>query len=48
MRQPISCGVLSLLVLLQARQQATKFSHSSFPPRERGTTWSIVVAARSQ
>ena len=45
---PISCGVRSPLMLLHLRQQATRFSHVSAPPRERGSTWSIVVACASQ
>jgi len=36
------------LTLLQRKQHATKFSHESFPPRERGSTWSIVFAGAPQ
>jgi len=44
----ISAGVRSPLMLLHRRQQATRFSQLSFPPRERGMTWSIVFAAPPQ
>ncbi len=33
---PASCGVLSLFLLLQEKQQATRFSHVFAPPRELG------------
>lgn len=46
--QLISCGVRSLLTLLQRRQQATRFSQESAPPRERGRMWSIVDAVFPQ
>ena len=45
---PISEGVRSPFVLLHARQQAARFSQLSAPPRERGSTWSIVVAPLPQ
>ena len=37
-----SSGVLLLFLLLHTTHAVTKFSHVSFPPLERGTTWSIV------
>src|SRR4029453_19272712 len=46
--QPISAGVWSPFVLLHRRQHATRFSHVSRPPRDRGSTWSIVAAERPQ
>jgi hypothetical protein len=39
---PASCGVRSPFLLLQPKQQATRFSHVERPRRERGTTWSSV------
>src|ERR1700733_9556824 len=39
---PASSGVLSPFRLLQAKQQATRFSQVLAPPRERGTMWSSV------
>jgi hypothetical protein len=41
-------GVRSPLRLLQRSQAATVFSHSFRPPRERGSTWSMVEAAAPQ
>ena len=32
------------MMLLQRKQQATRFSQLSCPPRERGMTWSMVEA----
>ena len=39
---PASTGVWSALRPLQASQAATQFSQLVGPPRERGTTWSMV------
>jgi len=41
---PASSGVRQPFFSLQDAWAATAFSHSPRPPRDRGTTWSIVVA----
>jgi hypothetical protein len=43
-RIPASAGVRSPLRWLHPQQAATVFAHEFFPPRERGTMWSIVSA----
>ena len=39
---PASWGVRLPFLLLQGKQQATRFSHTESPPLDRGTTWSRV------
>ena len=41
---PASSGVREPFFSLQEAWAATAFSHSPRPPRDRGTTWSMVVA----
>jgi hypothetical protein len=43
-----SPGVREALRWLHGRQHATVLVHEVSPPRERGTTWSMVLARRPQ
>lgn len=45
---PACSGVRSALRWLSSAHEATVFSQESAPPRDRGTTWSTVVARRPQ
>jgi hypothetical protein len=45
---PASAGMRSPLRWLQPSQQATVLAQLFRPPRERGRTWSTVVAAPAQ
>jgi hypothetical protein len=41
--QPSSSRVQFILALLRAIEVVTQFDSSSVPPRDTGTTWSIVA-----
>ena len=45
---PASSGVRSRLRRLHGRQAAATFSHTCWPPRLRGSTWSIESACPPQ
>ena len=47
-RMPASSGVRSRLRRLHGRHAAATFSHSCWPPRERGMMWSIESACSPQ